>query len=196
MRMKDLTEALGISLAMGYKLKDRGMPTHSVEAARRWRDKNLDSARRKEWRVDGNPGVQDEKRARPDAVPHAKGDGGPLWHDSDLEKMPARFADHGDTSEWIAIQASEMAITRLVPRYFFRPILIAACSADAGLAIDGAQSQRLAAHLLNGYMVIFGSDKQYDLNPDLHPPASPEFAKLAAEIDVLLSELGECDEAK
>lgn len=196
MRMQDLTNALCISMAMGYKLKERGMPTHSVDAARRWRDKNLDPSRRKEWRVDGNPGVEGEKRPRSSAVQPAAGDGGPLWHDSDLEKMPARFASAGDMGEWMAIQASEMVITRMVPLSFFRPIAIAAAAADAGLSIDGAQAQRLTSHLFNLYMTIFGGDKRYHLNGEHHHPDSREFAKLAAEIDAFLSDYPERSEGE
>ena len=44
---KELATALGVSPASITKLKARGMPVHSVEAARRWRDMNLDLSRTK-----------------------------------------------------------------------------------------------------------------------------------------------------
>lgn len=52
MKQKDLAEALGISAAMVSRLKHQGMPTHSVEAARRWRERHLDPARVVGQRVD------------------------------------------------------------------------------------------------------------------------------------------------
>lgn len=190
MGMKDIAQALGISVVMGYRLRKRGMPIDSVEAARRWRDKNLDPCRRKEWRVDGNLGGCGDKREIPSPSPRtpAPQGGVPLWRDSDLDTMPARFANEGEKGEWIALQASQMVLTRMVPLLFFRPLPFACAALDAGLSIDGAQAQRLAAHLLDLYMTIFGGDQHYHLNGELHHPDSPEFAKLAAEIDAYISE--------
>lgn len=47
MLRKDLAEALGLSAASITKQAKRGMPTHDVEAARRWRERHLEIARRK-----------------------------------------------------------------------------------------------------------------------------------------------------
>lgn len=52
MLRKDLAEALNISGAMVSKLAKRGMPTHDIEAARRWRDRHLEPGRRKGMRID------------------------------------------------------------------------------------------------------------------------------------------------
>lgn len=56
MKMKELCYALGISEAMGYRLKKDGMPTYSIEAAEKWRAKHLDTLRTKNHRSDGNTG--------------------------------------------------------------------------------------------------------------------------------------------
>ncbi len=52
MTRKALGTALGISGPMVTKLAARGMPCHDVDAARRWRDRHLEPARRKEARAD------------------------------------------------------------------------------------------------------------------------------------------------
>lgn len=50
MRQSELARALGLSKQAVSKLKGQGMPVHSVEAARAWRDENLSVAARKETR--------------------------------------------------------------------------------------------------------------------------------------------------
>jgi hypothetical protein len=50
MKQKQLAEALGLSEPSITRCKAQGMPTHSVEAAKRWRDANLETKRRKEFR--------------------------------------------------------------------------------------------------------------------------------------------------
>lgn len=52
MKDKELATALGISGAMVSKLKQRGMPTHSVEAAQQWRLAYLQPGRTKTARAD------------------------------------------------------------------------------------------------------------------------------------------------
>jgi hypothetical protein len=47
LKLKDLAAQLGISAAMVSKLKKRGMPTASVEAAEKWRRRHLEFARSK-----------------------------------------------------------------------------------------------------------------------------------------------------
>jgi len=58
MNKSELARSLGISRQMVYKLMYRGMPTHSIEAAKGWRRQNLDVTQTKTWRIDGNPGVK------------------------------------------------------------------------------------------------------------------------------------------
>lgn len=50
MTQSELANALGLSKQAVSKLKGQGMPVHSVEAARAWRDENLSVAARKETR--------------------------------------------------------------------------------------------------------------------------------------------------
>jgi transcriptional regulator with XRE-family HTH domain len=56
LKQKDLANQLGISPRQVRNLARDGMPVHSLEAARAWRDKNLDVTQRSESRIDGNPG--------------------------------------------------------------------------------------------------------------------------------------------
>lgn len=65
MTKQELAAMLGISGAMVSKLAKRGMPTHSVDAAQRWRRRHLEPSRVK--------GVRHERPRRPavDPVAHA-----------------------------------------------------------------------------------------------------------------------------
>ena len=56
-----LARELGISRTMLYRLINRGMPTDSLESARKWRRYNLDTMQTKEWRIDGNIGLKRKK---------------------------------------------------------------------------------------------------------------------------------------
>ncbi len=58
MKISDLALSLGISRQMTHRLKNRGMPTDSLEAALVWRERNLDFTQTKKWRIDGNKGVK------------------------------------------------------------------------------------------------------------------------------------------
>lgn len=51
MLKKDLAEALGISAPMVSKLAARGMPVHSIDAARKWRASNLSQGHTKRFRA-------------------------------------------------------------------------------------------------------------------------------------------------
>jgi hypothetical protein len=52
LRQRDLADALGVSPSLVTRLKARGMPVHSVEAAVAWRDVNLSWRRSKGVRLD------------------------------------------------------------------------------------------------------------------------------------------------
>lgn len=52
MLRKDLAAALGISGSMVSRLGKRGMPTHDVASARRWRDRHLEPGRMKGMRLE------------------------------------------------------------------------------------------------------------------------------------------------
>ena len=66
MLKKDLAEALEISGAMVSKLTKRGMPVHSIDAARRWREKNLSPSHTKQFRA---PPIRRHPTAPPSAPP-------------------------------------------------------------------------------------------------------------------------------
>lgn len=57
METKELAKQLGISHQMTNRYKVKGMPTHSVEAAKAWRNSHIDPFRSKSGRIDGNPGT-------------------------------------------------------------------------------------------------------------------------------------------
>jgi len=52
MKQPDLAQALGVSLVMLWRLKRRGMPVDSLEAAVRWRAEHLVKTRMKGVRRD------------------------------------------------------------------------------------------------------------------------------------------------
>jgi hypothetical protein len=56
MRVDELAKALGISRSMAYAHKKKGMPVHSIEAAKKWRAKYLTPEKTKQFRADGNTG--------------------------------------------------------------------------------------------------------------------------------------------
>lgn len=56
MKTKELAGLLGISHQLCGRHKKRGMPCDSLEAAKKWRERNLDITRTKAWRSDSNPG--------------------------------------------------------------------------------------------------------------------------------------------
>lgn len=59
MLKKDLAEALGLSGAMVSKLAARGMPTHSIAAARQWRAAHLSQGHTKQFRAPPVPRAVD-----------------------------------------------------------------------------------------------------------------------------------------
>lgn len=64
MRKKDLAQGLNLSLTMVDRLLRRGMPSDSIEGAKRWRAKNLMSTKTKQHRADGNSGVGEPRQSR------------------------------------------------------------------------------------------------------------------------------------
>lgn len=60
MTKTELAQKLGISRQMVYKLADMGMPL-DLQAAIRWREKNLNFFKTKAGRIDGNRGKSREK---------------------------------------------------------------------------------------------------------------------------------------
>lgn len=68
MLKKDLAAALDISLTMLRRLEARGMPVDSIEAAKRWRARNLETTRTKAYRFGGNTGVAVNRQQRRQAA--------------------------------------------------------------------------------------------------------------------------------
>jgi hypothetical protein len=64
MLRKDLATALGISVQMVGRLKKRGMPVDSISSAQKWRNRNLQISRTREYRADGNSGKRISGRER------------------------------------------------------------------------------------------------------------------------------------
>ncbi|MBI5198320.1 MAG: HTH domain-containing protein [Nitrospirae bacterium] len=62
----ELAEALGVSRQMVHRHAKEGMPTHSVEAARRWREENLDPGFTKDAQRFNRWGDSDSRRPSPD----------------------------------------------------------------------------------------------------------------------------------
>lgn len=58
--LKDLAAELGVSPSMVSRLAKRGMPTDTVERARRWRRRHLELARTKAARPEQAPGAADD----------------------------------------------------------------------------------------------------------------------------------------
>jgi len=70
---QDLAHALGISSAMVSRLKRRGMPTHSIEAAAAWRRQHLDVASLAEQATRRRARAH-AAHAAPRVEPHDRGD--------------------------------------------------------------------------------------------------------------------------
>ncbi len=80
MKRKDLAVALGISPSLVSRFAGRGMPTHDIELARRWRERHLDPARRKEHRAMMPPSIDTlVARAERAAALALAALGGPAW---------------------------------------------------------------------------------------------------------------------
>lgn len=168
MKIKDLAYALGISDSMASRLAKKGMPTHSIEAAEKWRAKNLDPSLTKRNRADGNQGGRKggpEQRHR-HAVSVA-----------DAQALPA------DLDPLIKYMRETL------PARLFNPCAVAAVASDAGLSIDGEKMLRLTAHLYMYYMhLIDPADEFGCVVPDglVHRPGSPGFKAVAKVIDGLM----------
>lgn len=157
-----LAKALGVSKGLVSQHAKRGMPTHSFEAAKEWRDRNLAPLSRKEFRVGGNDG------------------GKPRLAPAVLPPPPPVAPD---------IDEKDVVICAHVPNLYFQSILIAAAAADAGIRITGEQAIELTGCLFIAYMTVFGEEKSYRFDRHQIPyPGDPRRADLADEIDKWLCE--------
>lgn len=165
MKIKDLAYALGISGSMASRLAKKGMPTHSIEAAEKWRAKNLDPSMTKQNRADGNQGGRKgqpgQRPAGSDAIAQAvAADPDPLTAYL-LETLPARLFD---------------------------PRAVAAAARDAGMPIGGEKALRFTACLYLYYMFLIDPAGKLGcvVPPGLvHLPGSPGYLDMVKAIDEL-----------
>jgi hypothetical protein len=159
--MKELCYALGISETMAYRLKERGMPTHSIEAAERWRAGHLEPTRTKMYREDGNPGI----KAGRGAHGGLRGSGGMTVDE--------------------ACDGLERMFTVDIPHALCDPLAILAVTSDAGLQLDGRQALRLAQHLfLHYHRLVTPPEERLQVPPALgFRPDDERFDKVAAVIE-------------
>lgn len=88
---KELSEGLGISQAMVSRLLKAGMPSDSLERAKRWRNRTMQRGRMKGVRLDTRVQHQPTKAAQqpPPMVPQQpSADDGDLFDDPDIETDP------------------------------------------------------------------------------------------------------------
>lgn len=158
MKSKELAYALGISAAMVSKLAKRGMPTHSIEEAEKWRKKNLDPTRTKQNRADSNQGG---RRAKPGQRPRPVGS-------ASIAQAVAADPRPFDTF-----------MQEVLPASLFQPLAIAAIMDDAGIQITGQQAMHLTAHLFMYYMGAIdpsGEEMQFVIPKGLNlRPGTPEY---------------------
>jgi hypothetical protein len=170
MKIKDIAYALGISDSMASRLAKRGMPTHSIEAAEKWRAKNLDSSMTKQNRSDGNQGGKKGWREQR---------GGPA---RSIAYPPAATDDPVDP--FITYMREHL------PARLFSPMAIAAILCDAELPTSGEKVLRLTAMLYLYYMRLIDPADEIGcvVPPGLeHGPISPEFKAVARVIDGLMA---------
>jgi hypothetical protein len=159
--MKELCYALGISETMAYRLKERGMPTHSIEAAERWRAGHLEPTRTKQYREDGNPGIKAGRGA-----PGVRRGSGGMTVDEACDGIERMFAVD-------------------IPHALCDPMVIMAVASDAGLQLDGRQVLRLAQHLFLLYHRLFtGPEERIQVPPGLNfHPLDERFDQVAQIIE-------------
>jgi hypothetical protein len=168
MKLKDLAYALGISDSMASRLAKKGMPTYSIEAAEKWRAKNLDPSMTKQNRADGNQGGR-------------KGQSGQRTRPAGTNPVAQPFTDDADPLT--------AYLRETLPARLFDPCAVSAVVIDAGLRISGEKVLRLTAGLYLYYMrLIDPEDVLGCVVPDglAHRPGSPEFKIVAGIIDRLM----------
>lgn len=172
MKMKDLAYALGISDSMASRLAKKGMPTYSIEAAEKWRAKNLDPSMTKQNRADGNQGGR-------------KGQSGQRPRPAGTDAVAQPFAD--DADPLITYMRESL------PARLFDPCVVAAVMSDAGLSVGGDKVLRFTAFMYMHYMRLIDPADEYGcVLPDglVHRPGSPGFNAVARVIDGLMERWG------
>jgi hypothetical protein len=150
MLQKDLAIALDISPSMVSKLAKKGMPTDSVERARRWRDRHLEPFRRKEHRAD---------------APRALAVAAAVPADAELLARAQRFMDVAS----IAHQACRLPLVAEDLRAAMRAVPAAA---RHGLLVDADVMDALTAPVHDA-LREFVADVEAEQQPGAEPPSPP-----------------------
>ncbi|SNX59260.1 hypothetical protein SAMN06296273_0701 [Nitrosomonas ureae] len=172
MRICDLSQGLGISRQMVVKLKKRGMPTDSLQAAIAWRESNIDPFRSKSGRIGGNTGVKYQYAE----VNKSSFTGKKICNEAELKVF-------------------EETVTETIPNlYFERVDWLAMALKDAGVRVTGAQVIEIQDNLFVSYLeeLIYGRfqiNRYFELPPlSLMKLDSPERKAVIASLDKILSE--------
>jgi len=170
MQIKELSQLLGISRQMIFRLRKRGMPCDSLESAIEWRRQNLDVTQTKNWRIDGNSGVKCKPvqvNATTKAIqPH------------EVERI-----------------VNERTLTKIIPsRYFERVDWLAAALKEAGVPVTGKQVVKIQDSLFSAYLeeIVYGYF-EIDSDFELPPPFSlrldsTEYQGVIASLNLILNE--------
>lgn len=179
MKIKDLAYALGISDSMASRLAKKGMPTHSIEAAQKWRAKNLDPSMTKANRVDGNQGGR-------------KG-----WQQK--RRIPVALADGTQAASADAAAPLVAYMQEWLPSRLFDPKSIAKVLSIVGVSVGGDKVLRLAGVLYLNYMCLIDPADELGciLPPGLgHEIGSPEYGEMVKAIDAFMAELSATTETQ
>lgn len=167
MTVTELAKQLGISRQMCNRLKNRGMPTDTLESAIKWRRQNLDVTQTKSWRIDGNSGSKPVSNKTSATV-----------YSSDEKKIIGK------------------TLTNLLPNlYFGRVDWLAIALKEAGVTVTGEQVIEIQDTLFSSYLeeIWFGKLKIETDADFMLPPLfemrldSKERKAVIASIDELLS---------
>jgi len=157
---------------MASRLVKKGMPTHSIEAAEKWRAKNLDPTRTKKNRADGNQGGRRAKS-------------GPRHVGSAATAQAIAAAD---------LHPFDTFTQEILPASLFQPLGIAAVMIDAGIPVTGQQAVDLTAHLFMYYMTMIdpsGEEIEFVLPKGVGLlPGTPEYEAEAKGIESFIASLG------
>src|SRR5688500_18690759 len=124
MQPKELAKQLGISHQFCNRLKKRGMPTASLEAALQWRERYLDITQTKKWRIDGNSGKKTGIDAKEEAM-----------------------------SDALIKNSLTEALTHIVPSIYFSQVgWLGGALRDHGVKVTAEQLMKVQAILFYAYM--------------------------------------------
>ncbi len=172
MNISALARSLGLSRQMVYKLRDKGMPIHSIESASLWRKKNINPFRSKALRIDGNKGVK--------------------YKSPQVNKTASIEATVYSESEK---RIFEKALTYTVPNFYFERVdWLAAAIKEAGVQVTGAEIMEIQDNLFSIYLeeLIYGRfqiNSYFELPPtSLMRLDSLERKAIITSLDKILNE--------